>query len=140
MNQPFRPITRRVLDAGAGPKSNSRLHPIFAGWTVVRLDINPAVQPDIIGTITDLRARIPNASFDAIWSSHNIEHLHTFEVPAALNEFKRILKPDGFAFMTWWKRAEALERHQVLGLQDLRRNALRWVPEGIARRGDRIHR
>ncbi len=100
MNQPFRPITRRVLDAGAGPKSNSRLHPIFAGWTVVRLDINPAVQPDIIGTITDLRARIPNASFDAIWSSHNIEHLHTFEVPAALNEFKRILKPDGFAFMT----------------------------------------
>ena len=100
MSQVFRPIPRRVLDAGAGPRSNSRLHPVFAGWTVVRLDINAAVQPDIIGTITDLNAQIPNGSFDAVWSSHNIEHLHTFEVPAALAEFKRILKPDGFAFIT----------------------------------------
>ncbi len=100
MSQVFRPIPRRVLDAGAGPRSSSRLHPVFAGWTVVRLDINAAVQPDIIGTITDLKAQIPNGSFDAVWSSHNIEHLHTFEVPAALAEFKRILKPDGFAFIT----------------------------------------
>lgn len=94
------PWSRRVLDAGAGPPGNSRLHSIFAGWTVVRLDINPAVQPDVIGTITDLRGKVADASFDAIWSSHNIEHLHGHEVPAALSEFRRILKPDGFAFIT----------------------------------------
>jgi SAM-dependent methyltransferase len=91
---------RRVLDAGAGAKNNTRLHSIFAGWQVVRLDINPAVQPDVVGTITNLRGRIQDACFDAVWSSHNIEHLYAHEVPAALGEIKRILKPDGFAFIT----------------------------------------
>ena len=100
MKQPFRAIPRRVLDAGAGPKSNSRLHSIFADWTAVRLDINPAVQPDIIGSVTNLKGKVPDATFDAVWSSHNIEHLHAHEVPVSLAEFKRILKPEGFAFIT----------------------------------------
>ena len=100
MKQPIRQNQRRVLDAGAGPPNNKRLHPIFAGWSVLRLDIDPAARPDILGSITDLRNRIPDASFDAVWSSHNIEHLHSHEVPVALSEIRRILKPDGFAFIT----------------------------------------
>ena len=95
-----RQIQHRVLDAGAGALSNKRLHPIFGGWSVVRLDIDPAVRPDILGSITDLRQRVPDASFDAVWSSHNIEHLHSHEVPVALGEIRRILKPTGFAFIT----------------------------------------
>lgn len=53
-----------------------------------------------MGTVTDMRAFAPDRSFDAIWSSHNIEHLHTFEVPAAFREFRRVLKQDGFALIT----------------------------------------
>lgn len=68
-------------------------------WTELRLDIDPSVSPDIVGTMTDMRA-VADASVDAVYSSHNIEHLYPHEVPLALAEFRRVLKPDGFAIVT----------------------------------------
>jgi ubiquinone/menaquinone biosynthesis C-methylase UbiE len=50
--------------------------------------------------MTDMSA-VADASVDAIFSSHNIEHLYPHEVPVALGEFLRVLKPDGFAIITW---------------------------------------
>jgi ubiquinone/menaquinone biosynthesis C-methylase UbiE len=49
--------------------------------------------------MTELSA-IPDYSFDALYSSHNIEHLYPHEVGVALEGFIRILKPDGFLVMT----------------------------------------
>lgn len=66
----------------------------------VRLDIDPQVKPDLVGSVTDMRGFAPDASFDAIWSSHNVEHLHTHEVVTGFSEFARVLKPDGFALVT----------------------------------------
>ena len=57
------------------------------------------MQPDVIGTMTDLSA-VASESVDAIFSSHNIEHLYPHEVPLALEEFLRVLKPDGFFVVT----------------------------------------
>jgi SAM-dependent methyltransferase len=54
----------------------------------------------MVSSITDLRSSFVPQSFDAIWSSHTLEHLYAHEVPAALVEFKRVLKPDGFALIT----------------------------------------
>lgn len=68
-------------------------------WNELRLDINPDVNPDVVGTMTDMSA-VPSASVDAIFSSHNIEHLYPHEVPIALAEFKRVLRPDGFVVIT----------------------------------------
>lgn len=65
----------------------------------MRLDIDSAVKPDIIGTMTDISA-VADGSVDAIFSSHNIEHLYPHEVPLALGEFMRVLKPDGFSVIT----------------------------------------
>jgi predicted SAM-dependent methyltransferase len=78
-----------------------RTTPGFQGedWTELRLDIDPSVQPDIIGTMTDMSA-VQSGSVDALFSSHNIEHLYPHEVPAALAEFRRVLKPDGFCVIT----------------------------------------
>ena len=70
-----------------------------AGWTELRLDIDASVAPDIIGTMTDMTA-VASESVDAIFSSHNIEHLYPHEVPIALAEFLRVLKPDGFLVVT----------------------------------------
>jgi len=67
-------------------------------WREIRLDINPAVKPDIIGTITDMRD-VPDDSIDAVFSSHNLEHLYAHEVPKALAEFKRVLRDDGYALI-----------------------------------------
>jgi len=43
--------------------------------------------------------RIADGSIDAIWSSHNLEHLADPEVPRALVEFLRVLRPGGVAWI-----------------------------------------
>jgi tetratricopeptide (TPR) repeat protein len=68
-------------------------------WNELRLDINPEVNPDVVGTMTDMSA-VASGSVDAIYSSHNIEHLYPHEVPIALAEFKRVLRNDGFVVIT----------------------------------------
>lgn len=91
---------KRVLNAGSGPHELDRLHAAFrnSDWTEVRYDIDKLVKPDLVGSIVDLGA-IGDATFDAIWCSHNLEHLRTHDVPTALAEFRRVLKSDGFALM-----------------------------------------
>jgi predicted SAM-dependent methyltransferase len=49
----------------------------------LRLDIDASVAPDIVATMTDM-SRVADASVDAVFSSHNIEHLDPHEVPVAL--------------------------------------------------------
>ncbi|MDB5362585.1 MAG: Methyltransferase type 11 [Rhodospirillales bacterium] len=90
-----------LLNVGCGPRgSNLRLPELFRsqGWREVRVDLDPAVRPDLIASITDLSG-VPDNSIDALWSSHNIEHLYRFEVPKALAEFLRVLKPEGFVYL-----------------------------------------
>jgi len=88
------------LHVGCGPaqKQHTTLGFISDAWREVRLDIDPAVQPDIIGTMTDMHA-VDSGSMDALFSSHNIEHLFAHEVPIALGEFRRVLKEDGFVII-----------------------------------------
>ena len=68
-------------------------------WKEIRLDIDRNVNPDVIGTMTDMSA-IESGSIDAVYSSHNIEHLYPHEVGIALKEFIRVLKTDGFVVLT----------------------------------------
>jgi len=80
------------LHVGCGQKRKDRTTPGFntPQWRELRFDINPKVKPDIVGTMTDMSA-VADASVDAIYSSHNIEHLYPHEIPHALAEFKRVL-------------------------------------------------
>jgi hypothetical protein len=89
------------LHVGCGPKRKERTTSGFNSpdWQEVRLDIDPSVMPDIIGTMTDMAA-VASGSMDAVFSSHNIEHLYMHEVPQALAEFRRVLAADGFAVIT----------------------------------------
>ena len=93
---------KTVLHVGCGPQSVLGTVGKYGfsadEWREVRLDVNPAVQPDIIGTMTDMKA-VASGSMDAVYSAHNIEHLYPHEVPLALREFRRVLKPDGFALI-----------------------------------------
>jgi len=57
------------------------------------------VQPDVVGSLVDLGA-FDNCSVDAVFSSHNLEHLYPHEVPIALKEFVRVLDDDGFFVVT----------------------------------------
>ena len=68
-------------------------------WKEIRLDIDESVNPDIVGTLTDMNL-VETGSVDAVYSSHNIEHIVPHEVPIALGEFYRVLKEDGIVVIT----------------------------------------
>ena len=89
------------LHVGCGPKRKDRTTRGFNtdDWSEKRLDIDPSVEPDIIGTMTDMSA-VESGSVSAIFSSHNIEHLYPHEVPVALAEFHRVLDDTGFVVIT----------------------------------------
>ena len=92
---------KNLLHVGCGPQRIDRTTAGFRTpeWRETRLDIDESVQPDVTGTMTDMSA-VATHSMDAIFSSHNIEHLYPHEVPVALAEFNRVLKSDGFAVIT----------------------------------------
>jgi hypothetical protein len=89
------------LHVGCGPTDKTMTTRALNApdWREVRLDIDPAVKPDIVGSTTDMSA-VADGSMDAVFSSHNIEHLYPAEVPLALGEFMRVLTPQGFAVVT----------------------------------------
>ena len=89
------------LHVGCGPKRKDQTTRGFAQaqWQEIRLDIDPAVVPDVVGTMTDMSA-VGTATVRAVFSSHNIEHLYPHEVPTALAEFLRVLDDEGFAVIT----------------------------------------
>jgi len=92
---------QKFLHVGCGFKHKAQTTRGFntPEWKEVRLDIDESVAPDVIGSMTDMKA-IADESMDAVFSSHNIEHLYPHEVPLALSEFLRILKPTGIAVLT----------------------------------------
>ena len=92
---------KEVLHVGCGGYAPGKLHPIFQGpsWRELRLDIDPDARPDIVSSMTEMDS-VASSSVDAIFSSHNVEHLYPHEVDLALREFRRVLKPSGFALIT----------------------------------------
>ncbi len=92
-----------TVSDNALPKSGIVLHvgcgtaplPVgkFDGWQEIRLDIDETVKPDVVGSITDIP--LMNGTVDAIYSSHNIEHVVEHELPMVFGEFYRVLKPSG---------------------------------------------
>ena len=68
-------------------------------WKEIRLDIDKNVNPDIVGTLTDMKS-VETGSVDAVYSSHNIVNLFPHEVPITLKEFYRVLKDDGIVVIT----------------------------------------
>ena len=90
---------KTFLHVGCGPKGKDRTTAGFADWNELRFDIDEAVKPDLVGTMTDMSS-VSTESVGAVFSSHNVEHLYPHEVPVALSEFLRVLKPDGFTVIT----------------------------------------
>jgi SAM-dependent methyltransferase len=102
---------RLVLHVGCGPPVADNLHDRFrtAEWRELRLDIDPRMTPDIVADIADMEG-VPSASVDAVWSSHNIEHVFAHLVPKVFEEFLRVLRPGGQALITTPDLQRAAER------------------------------
>ena len=92
---------QKLLHVGCGMKDKSQTTPGFASpdWVETRYDIDQSVTPDVVGSLVDLAA-FSDETMDAVFSSHNIEHLYPHEVPQALSEFCRVLNDDGYLVIT----------------------------------------
>ena len=91
---------KTFLHVGCGPNYKDKIKGFNnEGWKEIRFDIDETVNPDIIGTLTDMNS-VETGSMDAVYSSHNIEHIYPHEVPIALKEFYRVLKDDGIVVLT----------------------------------------
>lgn len=97
----FRRPGRKLLHVGCGHATKVNTGPGFQSddWQEIRLDIDPDAQPDILGSILDM-SEVPDASVDAVFTSHTLEHLYAHEIPLALAEMRRVLRKDGIALST----------------------------------------
>lgn len=95
----FMNMSKQLLHVGCGALRIDATPFAKLNYEELRVDLDPTVQPDLIGSITDLSS-VPDASCDAIYSSHNLEHLYAYEVPKALGEFFRVLRSDGLLLIT----------------------------------------
>lgn len=94
--------SKTILHVCPGHRDNGAKLPIVfqtPEWRELRLDIDPANEPDIVGSMLDMAA-VADASVDAVYSAHNIDHVYAHEVAVVLKEFLRVLKPDGYAVIT----------------------------------------
>lgn len=91
----------RFLHVGCGAKRKENTVEAFASsaWEEVTLDIDERVRPDIVDRLPEL-AQVETGSFDAVFSSHNVEHLYPHDVATAFAAFHRVLGPDGLTIVT----------------------------------------
>ena len=94
-------MVKKFLHIGCGPLYKENTTPAFNSddWDEIRLDIDPTHNPDIVCSMSDMSI-VEDNSYDAIYSSHNIEHVFPHEVFGTLQEFRRVLKDDGFLILT----------------------------------------
>lgn len=82
------------LHVGCGPVGNP-VPTMFLEYDELRMDIDPAVDPDMVGSITAID--LPDESVNGVYASHVLEHVESWEIQRALAEVYRVLKPGGSA-------------------------------------------
>jgi demethylmenaquinone methyltransferase/2-methoxy-6-polyprenyl-1,4-benzoquinol methylase len=123
------PAGSRGLDAGCGIGLQSLLlaQAVGPGGRVAGVDINPEIishaenlarEAGLDGRITYKQGSItdlpfPDGSFDWVWSADCAGYPHG-DMPAILQEFKRVLKPGGRVFILAWSSQQILPGYPLL--------------------------
>lgn len=113
---------RRVLDLGCGHGYDT-LAMRAAGAEVVALDMDPAkllatgspLEGGVRGDAT--RLPFPDRTFDGVYCSNLLEH--TPETPPVFDEIERVLKPGGWAWVSWTNWYSPWGGHEIVPLHML---------------------
>jgi ubiquinone/menaquinone biosynthesis C-methylase UbiE len=99
------PAGSKILDCGCGPGMDTEK---FArlGYHVTAIDISErfvSLTKDRVKTATvkkmDMRRlEFPQASFDGVWASFSLLHIHASDIEPTLSGFKTVLRPHGLLF------------------------------------------
>lgn len=89
-------MTARFLHVGCGPRGRP-IPTQFMEWDELRMDIDPTVEPDRVGSISELD--LPDESVEGVYASHILEHVEQWDVHQALRECLRVLIPGGVAII-----------------------------------------
>jgi len=81
---------KKIVDLGSGPASNS--YRTDEGY-VVRVDVRDDVKPDFRCDLRSLPFK--TGDYDLVYSCHVLEHFKLSEISAVLDEWVRIMKPEG---------------------------------------------
>ncbi len=84
----------RLLNIGSGASAIS-LPPWYRGWELVRLDIEPQTEPDLLMSALELDT-LDGAQFDAAYSSHFLEHVYPSDMARFLVGILHVLTDNGF--------------------------------------------
>jgi len=84
----------RLLNIGCGPRG-APMPAHYHGWDVVRLDIEPTHEPDLLMDALDV-GDLAGEDYDAAYASHLIEHIYIWQLEQFLGGVHRALGPDGF--------------------------------------------
>jgi len=88
---------KKVLNVGGNSKEIP-LPPQYSEWEHVLLDIDPGDNPDVVCDAREL-TKLPGASYDSVYCSHNLEHYFRHDARKVLAGFSHVLKPDGFVYI-----------------------------------------
>ena len=94
----------RLLEIGAGPGRDGAFFAEY-GLNVVCIDLSPEMvrvcgEKGVEAHAMDVvDLRFTDGSFDAVYSFNGLLHLPKFELPRALHEVRRILRPGGPFFL-----------------------------------------
>jgi ubiquinone/menaquinone biosynthesis C-methylase UbiE len=86
---------KKVLNVGGNNKA-IQLPPQYTNFDHILLDIDPKGSPDIVCDARKLTT-LDATQFDAVYSSHNLEHYYRHDVSLVLAGFLHVLKEGGFA-------------------------------------------
>lgn len=81
---------KKIVDLGSGPQDQS--YATDEG-KVLRVDIREDAKPDFRCDVR--RTPFATGEFDIVFSSHTLEHFCRTDLPVVLDEWTRIMKPDG---------------------------------------------
>jgi SAM-dependent methyltransferase len=84
----------KLLNVG-GNDRNIRLPEEFEEFEHLLLDIDPAVNPDVLCDAREMTSKLDGNQFDVVYCSHNLEHYYEHDVNKVLTSFWHVLKNGG---------------------------------------------